>query len=567
MFNESDVSMEEKSVNEVSVPEEENTVETDELVALDSLTDEESVSELAALDGEETEEDGVEDGETKAVSSERVVVVGVRFKPNGKAYFFDPNGLSLKAGDNVVVETMRGLEYGNISFAPRDVSSENLVLPLRPVLRVATDEDNARSAKNLETETRAIAAFQAGVKKHDLSMRLLDVECAFDQSKIIFNFAAASRIDFRELVRDLASEFHTRIELKQVASRDVTKMIGGLGICGRPFCCSSFLSNAIHTTIKMAKIQYTSSLNCDKISGACGRLMCCLKYEYSTYEQEMKLTPKRDAEVMSPLGEGRVIDSNPLTGLVKVKLVKPDGTDADETPVVFLRDDLVLKSEYKGEVLTRTPLPEKRRTEVSSLATFEVRSPFSDTLGGETESPLAAAERLSKAKNEDRKKRDGGKPKNNAPKDNKDNKDNGRKNTPKPEQGGAEKTAGEEKFENYEKYEKFDRPKGGKFDRNGKRGKNHSGRPQNQQGEGVPASGGEGSGNTQAPKSEKKPFKPNAGNNSNAPAEGVKQNHAQGEGKEGGHGGKKFHKPYYRNNKNKGHGGHGGNGGNAGGGN
>ncbi len=221
-------------------------------------------------------------------------VVGVRFKKAGKIYYFDPGDLSLSPGTEVIVETVRGLEYGYVMVGPKEVSEEEITQPLKKVIRVATEEDRKKLQENREKEKKA---FQIGLEKieqHQLKMKLIDVEYTFDRNKIIFYFSADGRVDFRELVKDLAAVFRVRIELRQIGVRDEAKMLGGLGPCGRPLCCSTFLGEFEPVSIKMAKEQ-NLSLNPTKISGICGRLMCCLKYEYDNYKEKNKGSDQKDA--------------------------------------------------------------------------------------------------------------------------------------------------------------------------------------------------------------------------------------------------------------------------------
>lgn len=218
-------------------------------------------------------------------------IVSVRFKDAGKVYYFDPNGLKVRIGDNVIVETARGVECATVAAANRFVEDDSLVSPLKPILRIATAEDKATLEKNKQKEREAYEICVKKIEDHGLDMSLSEVEYAFDGSKIIFFFTADGRVDFRELVKDLASTFHTRIELRQIGVRDEAKMLGGLGICGRPFCCSTFLNDFHSVSIKMAKEQGLS-LSPGKISGTCGRLMCCLQYEENSYEYLNKITPK-----------------------------------------------------------------------------------------------------------------------------------------------------------------------------------------------------------------------------------------------------------------------------------
>ena len=246
-------------------------------------------------------------------------VIGVRFKNAGKVYYFDPNGLSLREGDLVVVETARGLECGSVVLKNREVTPDEIVSPLKSIVRTANDEDRKILETNREKEKEALKICQQKVEKHKLDMKLVDVEYSFDGGKILFYFTADGRVDFRELVKDLASIFRTRIELRQIGVRDESKMLGGLGICGRPFCCSTFLGEFQPVSIKMAKEQGLS-LNPTKISGTCGRLMCCLKYEQNAYEDLLRQTPKVGAVVETPDGKGVVIDANLLTGELTIRL-------------------------------------------------------------------------------------------------------------------------------------------------------------------------------------------------------------------------------------------------------
>jgi cell fate regulator YaaT (PSP1 superfamily) len=248
-----------------------------------------------------------------------IAVVGVRFKKAGKIYYFDPDNLDIKKGFYVIVETARGLEFGEVVIGIREVEETEIVAPLKKVLRIALEEDKV---KNLENKTKEKDAFELCTKKieeHSLPMKLIDVEFTFDNNKIIFYFVADGRIDFRELVKDLAAVFRTRIELRQIGVRDESKMIGGLGPCGRPLCCSSFLGDFEPVSIKMAKEQ-NLSLNPAKISGVCGRLMCCLNYEQSTYEDIRRKLPTVGSIVKTPDGEGEVVENSVLGESVKVKI-------------------------------------------------------------------------------------------------------------------------------------------------------------------------------------------------------------------------------------------------------
>ena len=263
-------------------------------------------------------------------------VVGIRFKTGGKIYYFDPLEFTVKRGEAVIVETSRGLEFGVCELSNRTVTEREVVLPLRTVVRIATKEDIAHHENNVKFEKEAFETCAQKIAEHKLGMKLIDVEYAFDGSKLLFYFTAEGRVDFRELVKDLASVFRTRIELRQIGIRDETKLLGGIGICGRPFCCKTFLSDFVQVSIKMAKEQ-NLSLNSAKISGACGRLMCCLRYEHDTYQEEIKKTPRVDQIVATPDGDGTVIEVQPLAGLVRVRF----GTKAEMIPPkVYHRDDV-----------------------------------------------------------------------------------------------------------------------------------------------------------------------------------------------------------------------------------
>ncbi len=272
-------------------------------------------------------------------------VVGVRFKEVGKVYYFDPDGHSLKKGDMVIVETARGVECGEVAMENRDVSEEEIVKPLKKLVRVATDEDIDKVKENKKKEKEAFEICEKKILKHGLDMKLVDIEYTFDNSKILFYFTADGRVDFRELVKDLASVFHTRIELRQIGVRDESKMLGGIGICGRPFCCSSFLGDFQPVTVKMAKEQGLS-LNPTKISGTCGRLMCCLKYEQNAYDHLLRITPKTGAIVETPEGRGKVVDVNLLRGIIKVQLDKK----ADAAPAAYDRRDVKVIRDKKIQV-------------------------------------------------------------------------------------------------------------------------------------------------------------------------------------------------------------------------
>jgi cell fate regulator YaaT (PSP1 superfamily) len=255
-----------------------------------------------------------------------VTVVGVRFKKAGKIYYFDPDIIDVKFNDFVVVETARGIEFGHVVIGSKEISEEDIVSPLKKVIRIATDEDFDMHRENKRKAKEAIELCQAKVGEHNLKMKLVDVEYTFDNNKVIFYFTADGRVDFRELVKDLAAIFKTRIELRQIGVRDEAKMVGGIGPCGKQCCCAQFLGEFDPVSIKMAKEQ-SLSLNPTKISGLCGRLMCCLKYEHNTYEELLKNTPQTGAIVVTPLGKGTVVDSYTLLERVKVKVKLNDGTE------------------------------------------------------------------------------------------------------------------------------------------------------------------------------------------------------------------------------------------------
>lgn len=254
----------------------------------------------------------------------RVEIIGIRFKDVGKVYYFSPNGVQFKQGEKAIVETARGVECGEIVLTNRTYPESALVSPLKSIIRKADENDEKQLVLNEKKEKEIMEVFSAKIAQHKLDMKPIDVDCTFDGSKILFYFTSDGRVDFRELVKDLASVYRTRIELRQIGVRDEAKMLGGLGICGRPFCCSSFLGEFQPVSIKMAKEQ-SLSLNPTKISGTCGRLMCCLKYEQDCYEEFLRTTPKVGAYVETAEGRGVVDEVNLLTGMLKVKLdKKPD---------------------------------------------------------------------------------------------------------------------------------------------------------------------------------------------------------------------------------------------------
>lgn len=255
-----------------------------------------------------------------------VKVVGVRFKKAGKIYYFDPGALDIDPGEFVVVETARGVEFGTVVIGPKMVEEEELVSPLKIVIRISTDEDIEIHKENKRKTKEAFDICETKIKEHMLEMRLIDVEFTFDNNKVIFYFTADGRIDFRELVKDLASIFKTRIELRQIGVRDEAKMIGGLAPCGKTTCCNTFLGEFEPVSIKMAKDQ-SLSLNPTKISGLCGRLMCCLKYEHETYEELLKKMPELGSIAETPSGLGTIVDTYTLLESVKVKVKLEDDSE------------------------------------------------------------------------------------------------------------------------------------------------------------------------------------------------------------------------------------------------
>ncbi|MDO4846697.1 MAG: stage 0 sporulation family protein [Clostridiaceae bacterium] len=264
-------------------------------------------------------------------------IVGIRFKEVGKIYYFDPDGKKFNKEDLAIVETARGIECGTVAMANREIPDDEIVNPLKPVIRKATEDDLKTVAENREKEKKAFDICEKKIANHGLEMKLVDVEYTFDNSKILFYFTADGRVDFRELVKDLAGAFRARIELRQIGVRDEAKMLGCFGVCGRPCCCKSFLGEFQPVSIKMAKEQ-GMSLNPVKISGTCGRLMCCLKYEQDTYEHLLRHTPKVGAIVETHEGRGTVIDNNLITGMLTIRLDRRP----DAAPVIIERHQVKL---------------------------------------------------------------------------------------------------------------------------------------------------------------------------------------------------------------------------------
>ena len=301
-------------------------------------------------------------------------IIGVRFKDGGKLYYFNPNGVQVQAGQHVIIETSKGIEFGECALANTMIDEMELIAALRPMLRVATEADYAQVKSNQEKENKAFQICQDKIAEHKLEMKLVEVKYSFDGSKILFFFTADGRVDFRHLVKDLASIFCTRIELRQIGVRDEAKIMGGLGICGRPFCCSQFLSDFQPVSIKMAKTQ-NISLNPTKISGVCGRLMCCLKYEQDAYEDLLKDTPKLESLVNTPDGVGVVNQIQLLREQVKVVL------DSDpDTPKVYRKEDIEIIRNGKGKrppgYEFPVPAPEKKEPSLGLLRTQEQAAPM-----------------------------------------------------------------------------------------------------------------------------------------------------------------------------------------------
>lgn len=279
-------------------------------------------------------------------------IIGVRFKKAGKMYYFGPNGIKFEKGQFVIVETARGVEIGEVVLENQMVDDTKIIPPLKPVLRAAEDKDIEKAKQNKIKEREAFEVCLKKIAEHKLEMKLIDVEYTFDNNKVLFYFTADGRVDFRDLVKDLAAQFRTRIELRQIGVRDEAKMEGGLGICGKPFCCNTFLGDFAPVSIKMAKEQGLS-LNPTKISGTCGRLMCCLKYEQDAYEDLISITPKVGALVKTPDYNGYVTEVNLLKGIVKVR---PED-NPDVVPKPYHRSQLkVIKD---AEQSNDTPIPEE----------------------------------------------------------------------------------------------------------------------------------------------------------------------------------------------------------------
>ena len=336
-------------------------------------------------------------------------VIGVRFKKAGKVYYFDPCEVWPRPGDSVVVETARGVEFGEVVTGAREVADEQIVAPLKKVVRIATEEDIRRAEYNEKREEEAFRVCQEKVAKHKLEMKLVSVEYTFDNSKIIFYFTANGRVDFRELVKDLAGVFKMRIELRQIGVRDEAKMLGGLGSCGRPICCGTFLGDFQPVSIKMAKEQ-NLSLNPTKISGLCGRLMCCLKYEQDYYSQTLKKLPKVGKDIVTPDGVGVLAEINAIRERVKVRIKIDDDFDVREYAIADVRrpgpeDSAAVRESPKPRARRPEPEPEAPAEEQSkrkkyphqkapkNLSTDQFLEKLKDTKGGKKKGDKPKKER------------------------------------------------------------------------------------------------------------------------------------------------------------------------------
>ena len=341
-------------------------------------------------------------------------VIGVRFKKVGKVYYFDPCGIQVKGEMPVIVETARGLEYGEVAMANSKVEDDKIIQPLKKLVRIATPADTKTMEQNLQFEKDAFRTCEEKIQKHKLDMKLVSVEYTFDRSKILFYFSADGRVDFRELVKDLAGVFRTRIELRQIGVRDEAKMIGGLGICGRPLCCSSFLESFQPVSINMAKDQGLS-LNPTKISGTCGRLMCCLKYENEAYQDLLKNTPPNESLVDTPYGRGTVMDASLLRGTCRVRML-----NSPDAPVTVPCDQCTVlrRGKDKGEPLPDLPAPSKAQSLPGKEAHLvdSVEGVRTEKPQGEQQGERKGQRRNDRNDRNDRNRRNSGKPQNDKPK-------------------------------------------------------------------------------------------------------------------------------------------------------
>ena len=384
-----------------------------------------------------------------------VQVVDIQFRPGQKVYFFDPAGIACKAGDHVIIDTARGAEFGICTSGIHTISAKDVVAPLRPVLRLATAQDEKIVAENQAKEKKAFDVCSEKIREQALDMQLVSAECAFDGSKILFFFTADERVDFRELVKNLASVFHTRIELRQIGVRDKAKMVGGLGICGRPFCCASFLDDFQPVSIKMAKTQ-NLSLNPTKISGTCSRLMCCLKYEQEAYEDLLRTSPKMDSFVDTPDGRGTVVEVDLLRQRVKVKM-----EEHPDTISVFKNEEIAVLRSGKAKK-TDPPIPadlapisgggRRRRfqldpaAEDKKIALDSIRLRYStETLAEETEEAPAQQEKGEQRNRRRRNRRGGEKAAAEAPKQEHPPQQPKPEKAPQPKDEKLQQEAGEKK--------------------------------------------------------------------------------------------------------------------------
>lgn len=426
-----------------------------------------------------------------ATKGDRMIkVVGVRFRKAGKIYYFDPAGIEIEAGQHVIVETVRGIEFGSVVLGVREIEEDDIVQPLKKVIRVTSEEDDAAEVENKKREREAYEVCLTKIRKHELDMKLIDCEYTFDNNKLLFYFTADGRIDFRDLVKDLASVFKTRIELRQIGVRDETKMIGSIGICGRTLCCHSHLSDFHPVSIKMAKDQ-NLSLNPTKISGVCGRLMCCLKYEEETYKELNKNLPRVGEKVrISETGEiAEVINTNIIRQLVKLVVRKEDGT-----PEIFEKKLTELEIRRGGKNFVKVAQPEE--TDVKEVAKKAETSDKTDRAeaGNKQNKKRPNRSRNNKNRQNNQKKqqdnkgeqqqnspKQNNKPKknNNQPKqNNQKQQNNDQKNKPKqvknnPQTGDKQKTNQEGKKDNPNKNK----------NRNKNRNRNRNRKPQQKQGE------------------------------------------------------------------------------------
>jgi cell fate regulator YaaT (PSP1 superfamily) len=341
-------------------------------------------------------------------------VIGVRFKSSGRIYYFDPLEFEFAEGDGVIVETARGQEFGEVAQIAMDVEETAIVSPLKPVVRPASEQDNTMREQNCAKEGDAFRICQQKIEQHKLDMRLVSAEYSFNGSKLVFYFTADERVDFRELVKDLASQFRTRIELRQIGVRDEAKMLGGLGKCGCPICCRQFLPNFTPVSIKMAKEQ-NISLNPNKISGLCGRLMCCLNFEQGYYEQMRKLMPRVGLHVSTKTGRGVVLENNYLTGKVKVRVERDDGViEVTDVPYETLMPDgakaaLATPSGEAAQALQANPqAPVKPQQPQSKTPPVQRTDRSASALAPAAPKDAAVAESQKPRRNSRRRRRGGG---------------------------------------------------------------------------------------------------------------------------------------------------------------